>query len=97
MRDMLIAKQFGQGGPVSAYTSAFNLPDLLYFFLSSGALSSAFIPVFTEAVPNRPRKRSLADFQHHRMSYGIGAYGCYSHLLDLCKTARKRAGGSGIC
>lgn len=48
VRDMLIARQFGQGGPVSAYTSAFNLPDLLYFFLSSGALSSAFIPVFTE-------------------------------------------------
>ena len=48
VRDMLIARQFGQGGPASAYTSAFNLPDLLYFFLSSGALSSAFIPVFTE-------------------------------------------------
>ena len=48
VRDVLIARQFGQGGVVSAYTSAFNIPDLLYFFLSSGALSSAFIPVFTE-------------------------------------------------
>lgn len=48
VRDMLIARQFGQGGLVSAYTVSFNLPDLLYFFLSSGALSGAFIPVFTE-------------------------------------------------
>ena len=48
VREMLIAREFGQGGVVSAYTNAFNLPDLLYFFLSSGALSSAFIPVFTE-------------------------------------------------
>ncbi len=48
IREMLIARQFGQGGLVSAYTNAFNLPDLLYFLLSSGALSAAFIPVFTE-------------------------------------------------
>ncbi len=48
VRDILIAHNFGQSGVVSAYVSAFNLPDLLYFFLSSGALSSAFIPVFTE-------------------------------------------------
>jgi len=46
VRDMIIAHKFGQGGLVSAYGAAFNLPDLLYFFLSSGALSSAFIPVF---------------------------------------------------
>jgi len=48
VREMAIANQFGQGGLVSAYAVAFNLPDLLYFFLSSGALSSAFIPVFSE-------------------------------------------------
>ena len=48
VREMVIANQFGAGGLVSAYGVAFNLPDLLYFLLSSGALSSAFIPVFTE-------------------------------------------------
>ncbi|MCX8053882.1 MAG: murein biosynthesis integral membrane protein MurJ, partial [Armatimonadetes bacterium] len=48
IREMLIARQFGLTGLVSAYTVSFNLPDLLYFFLSSGALSGAFIPVFTE-------------------------------------------------
>ena len=48
VREILMARQFGQTGIASAYTSAFNIPDLLYFFLSSGALSSAFIPVFTE-------------------------------------------------
>lgn len=48
VREMVIANQFGGGGPVSAYRMAFVLPDTLYFLLSSGALSSAFIPVFTE-------------------------------------------------
>ena len=48
VREMVIADQFGGGGLVSAYRMAFVLPDTLYFMLSSGALSSAFIPVFTE-------------------------------------------------
>ncbi|OFX17980.1 MAG: murein biosynthesis integral membrane protein MurJ [Armatimonadetes bacterium RBG_16_58_9] len=48
VREMLIAREFGQGGIASAFTCAFNVPDLLYFILSSGALSSAFIPVFTD-------------------------------------------------
>jgi putative peptidoglycan lipid II flippase len=48
IREMVIANQFGGGGQVSAYRMAFVLPDTLYFLLSSGALSSAFIPVFTE-------------------------------------------------
>ena len=62
VREMIIANQFGQGGAVSAYTAAFNLPDLLYFFLSSGALSSAFIPVFTQYFHNGKQKEAWQIF-----------------------------------
>jgi putative peptidoglycan lipid II flippase len=62
IREMLIARQFGQTGAVSAYTAAFNLPDLLYFFLSSGALSSAFIPVFTERFKTGREKEAWQVF-----------------------------------
>ncbi|MBQ0104524.1 MAG: murein biosynthesis integral membrane protein MurJ [Armatimonadetes bacterium] len=62
VREMIIAGQFGQGGAVSAYTAAFNLPDLLYFFLSSGALSSAFIPVFTEYFHSGRQKEAWQIF-----------------------------------
>lgn len=62
VREVIIANQFGQGGAVSAYTAAFNLPDLLYFFLSSGALSSAFIPVFTEYFNNGKQKEAWQIF-----------------------------------
>lgn len=56
VREMVISHKFGQGALVDAYGAAFNLPDLLYFFLSSGALSSAFIPVFVEYLhTNRER------------------------------------------
>lgn len=62
IRDMLIARQFGQGALVSAYTVSFNLPDLLYFFLSSGALSGAFIPVFTERLQNGKKREAWEIF-----------------------------------
>jgi putative peptidoglycan lipid II flippase len=61
-RDMAIASKFGQGALVSAYTVAFNLPDLLYFFMSSGALSGAFIPVFTERFHTGRQKEAWQIF-----------------------------------
>ena len=48
VRDMIITKQFGIDGHTDAYRLAFMLPDVLFFLISGGALSSAFIPVFTE-------------------------------------------------
>lgn len=48
IRDMVIAHKFGAGKLVDAYTVAFNLPDLIWFLLSIGAISGAFIPVFSE-------------------------------------------------
>jgi putative peptidoglycan lipid II flippase len=62
VREMLIARQFGLTGLVSAYTVSFNLPDLLYFFLSSGALSGAFIPVFTERLQTGREKEAWEVF-----------------------------------
>lgn len=58
IREMLIARQFGSTGMVSAYYAAFNLPDLLFFLLSSGALSSAFIPEFTKRFETGKQKEA---------------------------------------
>jgi len=48
LRDRILASQFGAGDTLDAYYAAFRIPDLLYSFLVLGALSAAFIPVFTE-------------------------------------------------
>lgn len=48
VRDMVISYFFGAGEVTDAYNAAFKLPDLLYYLIAGGALSSAFIPVFTE-------------------------------------------------
>lgn len=47
VRDMVIYAQFGQNNLTDAYNAAFSIPDFLYYLLVGGALSSAFIPVFS--------------------------------------------------
>lgn len=46
-RDRMLASTFGAGDTLDVYYAAFRVPDLIYNLLIVGALSSAFIPVFT--------------------------------------------------
>lgn len=48
VRDTIISTRFGQNEITDAYRAAFSVPDLLFFLIAGGALSSAFIPVFTK-------------------------------------------------
>lgn len=48
IRERAVADIFGRGAATDAYTAAFGIPDLMYQLLVGGALSAAFIPVFTE-------------------------------------------------
>jgi putative peptidoglycan lipid II flippase len=47
LRDRILATQFGAGDTLDVYYAAFRVPDLIYNLLILGALSAAFIPVFT--------------------------------------------------
>ncbi len=47
VRDTAMTTQFGRSNITDAYIAAFSIPDLLYNLLVGGALSSAFIPVFS--------------------------------------------------
>ena len=57
LRDLVIARAFGAGVATDAFFVAFRLPNLLRRLVAEGALSSAFIPVFTEYVTTRSRAR----------------------------------------
>lgn len=46
-RDMVLYSWFGRSAVTDAYNAAFSIPDLIYLLLVGGALSSAFIPVFS--------------------------------------------------
>lgn len=50
LRDRILAGQFGAGDTLDAYYAAFRVPDLIYNLMIVGALSAAFIPVFTELI-----------------------------------------------
>ncbi len=50
VRDMVITARFGQDALTDAYYASFQIPDLLFYLIAGGALSSAFIPVFSEYI-----------------------------------------------
>lgn len=57
VRDSVMTAQFGRGDVTDAYILAFQIPDLLFFLIAGGALSSSFIPVFSEYLhTNRERE-----------------------------------------
>ena len=66
IRDMVVAHAFGAGLITDAFLVAFRIPNLFRRLLAEGALSTAFVPVFTEYLTTRSREeyqrmlRSLA-------------------------------------
>ncbi|MBI3920396.1 MAG: murein biosynthesis integral membrane protein MurJ, partial [Armatimonadetes bacterium] len=62
VRDMVISHQFGQNRNTDIYVAAFKLPDLLFFLIAGGALSSSFIPVFTSYLSTGKEKEAWKVF-----------------------------------
>src|SRR5216117_2328476 len=48
IRDQVMATLFGAGFATDAFNVAFRIPNLLRDLFAEGAMSSAFVPVFTE-------------------------------------------------
>jgi putative peptidoglycan lipid II flippase len=47
LRARIFAHQFGAGAQLDMYYAAFRIPDLIFSIIIMGAVSSAFIPIFT--------------------------------------------------
>lgn len=65
LRDRLLASKFGAGDVLDTYYAAFRIPDFVYGLLIAGALSAAFVPIFTETLVKGDRRRSwefVSDF-----------------------------------
>ena len=59
VREISVAKFFGTSGPFSAFTLAFQIPNLVSNLFANAALSAAFVPVFTELLQRGRRKEAL--------------------------------------
>jgi putative peptidoglycan lipid II flippase len=52
-REIVAAGLYGVSGPMSAFTIAFQLPNLIRALFADAALQPAFVPVFTEQLEKR--------------------------------------------
>jgi putative peptidoglycan lipid II flippase len=58
-REVVAAGYFGVKGPVSAFTIAFQVPNLIRALFADAALQPAFVPVFTDLVGRRQFKEAF--------------------------------------
>lgn len=58
IRDMVIANFFGATMAADAFFVAYKIPNLLRRLLGEGALSTSFIPVYTEYLTNRTEEEA---------------------------------------
>ncbi len=63
-RDMVFAGLFGAGFAADAFNIAFTIPNIFRRFLAEGAMSIAFVPVFTEY-------RATRSFEDSRRLYDV--------------------------
>ena len=69
-RDRFLASTFGAGDVLDVYYAAFRIPDLIYNLLILGALSAAFIPVFTNLI-SRDKKDKAWELTNGIMSLSV--------------------------
>src|SRR5215210_3853583 len=59
VREIVAASYFGVKGPMSAFTIAFQVPNLVRSLFADAALQAAFVPVFTEQLEHRGRQEAF--------------------------------------
>lgn len=62
VRNAVISHQLGQNYRADVYYGAFQIPDLLFYLIAGGALSSSFIPVFTEKITHGKEREAWHVF-----------------------------------
>ena len=75
VREMVAGYYFGAAGRINAFTVAFQIPNLVRALVADAALSSAFVPVFSELLEKGERKRAwrVASTLFWLMLLGLGA------------------------
>jgi putative peptidoglycan lipid II flippase len=58
VREMVASYYFGASGRINAFTIAFQVPNLVRALVADAALSSAFVPVFSDLLEKGERKRA---------------------------------------
>jgi putative peptidoglycan lipid II flippase len=83
VREVVAAYYFGAAGKINAFTIAFQIPNLLRALVADAALSSAFVPVFSELIEKGERKRAwrVASTLFWLMLLGLTALSAFFILI----------------
>jgi putative peptidoglycan lipid II flippase len=75
VREIVAAYYFGAAGKINAFTVAFQVPNLVRSLVADAALSSAFVPVFSELLERGERRRAwrVASTLFWLLLLGLGA------------------------
>jgi len=99
VREVISSYYFGATGKVNAFTVAFQLPNLVRALVADAALSSAFVPVFSELLEKGERKRAwrVASTLFWLMLLGLTGLTVVFILIapsviGLCRQPRSRQG-----
>ncbi len=60
VREQVFSHYFGAGAVVDAFNAAFRIPNLLRDFFAEGALSAAYVPVFSQKLKNEGLQKAFA-------------------------------------
>jgi putative peptidoglycan lipid II flippase len=75
VREIVASSYFATSGAFSAFTIAFQVPNLIRTFVADQAVTAAFVPVFTELLEHDKRKEAfrLASTLFFMILAGLGA------------------------
>ena len=82
VREVVASSYFGTSGPFSAFTLAFQIPNLVRSLFADAALSAAFVPVFMEQLEHG-RKRDAARLASTLLLIILAALGAITALFVL--------------
>jgi putative peptidoglycan lipid II flippase len=82
VREVIASSYFGTSGPFSAFTIAFQVPNLVRSLFADAALSAAFVPVFMEQIAHG-RKRDAARLASTLLFVMLAALGALTALFIL--------------
>lgn len=82
IRDRILASKFGAGDELDIYYAAFKIPDLVFNLLILGALSAAFIPVFTSLL-SRDKAKKAWQLANEVLSLAVVALAVMAAVLFL--------------
>ncbi len=96
VRESVVRYYFGTVGPINAFEVAFLVPNTVRALVADAALSSAFVPVFSELLEKGERKRAwrVASSLFWLIMLGLG--GLTAFFIVIAPWVMKIFGYSGV-